>query len=404
MLYVRRYTPVEISAFIIGMTSIGFWLVCQLPQFVKNWQRMSVDALSPWFLLEWLLGDIFNFSGSVLVRVVPTQLYLAGWFCVMDVFILSQYVYLSWLNWGKEDSAALEAKALLSEEFEPLHSSDTGADGGMRVGAGAGVSDSGLISRTEPNPWSESIGENENPAGAGAGPDGRAHVRRVAAGAGRGMAGVGVVVGAVAVGLSVIAALAILPATGLFDAPVAEADASSTSPASRLLRLDTCISHESIPKGASVAGAVLGWISSLLYLNSRLPQVYKNWKRGTVEGLSWLMFFCSFMGNVTSSLGIIMRATTRSDWVREAPFLPGMLGTIFLDVTIITQYFVYTARANERRKRRAELREQARTGADVGVSPSALLDTPVLIPSNAKHGIHDIIEDVPTPRDVPRNV
>ena len=41
--------------FSIGMTSIMFWMVAQVPQFVKNIRQQRADALSAWFLAEWLL-------------------------------------------------------------------------------------------------------------------------------------------------------------------------------------------------------------------------------------------------------------------------------------------------------------------------------------------------------------
>ncbi len=41
--------------FSIGMMSIMFWMVAQVPQFVKNIKQQRADALSAWFLAEWLL-------------------------------------------------------------------------------------------------------------------------------------------------------------------------------------------------------------------------------------------------------------------------------------------------------------------------------------------------------------
>ena len=37
------------------MASIVFWMVAQVPQFVKNIKQQRADALSAWFLAEWLL-------------------------------------------------------------------------------------------------------------------------------------------------------------------------------------------------------------------------------------------------------------------------------------------------------------------------------------------------------------
>ena len=41
--------------FAAGLGSIACWLVAQLPQLLENARTQSVEALSPWFLGEWLL-------------------------------------------------------------------------------------------------------------------------------------------------------------------------------------------------------------------------------------------------------------------------------------------------------------------------------------------------------------
>ena len=54
--------------FSIGMASIMFWMVAQVPQFVKNIKQQRADALSAWFLAEWLLvRGICSFTVCVCV-------------------------------------------------------------------------------------------------------------------------------------------------------------------------------------------------------------------------------------------------------------------------------------------------------------------------------------------------
>ena len=45
----------DLSGFSLGMASILFWLVAQLPQIISNFRNQSAEALSPYFLAEWLL-------------------------------------------------------------------------------------------------------------------------------------------------------------------------------------------------------------------------------------------------------------------------------------------------------------------------------------------------------------
>lgn len=43
---------------------------------------------------------------------------------------------------------------------------------------------------------------------------------------------------------------------------------------------------------------VMGWTSAVLYVGSRIPQILKNWKNKSTEGLSFAMFTCAVLGNV----------------------------------------------------------------------------------------------------------
>jgi hypothetical protein len=43
------------AGFSLGMLSILFWLVAQMPQIISNFRNQSAEALSPYFLAEWLL-------------------------------------------------------------------------------------------------------------------------------------------------------------------------------------------------------------------------------------------------------------------------------------------------------------------------------------------------------------
>ena len=45
----------DLVGFLLGMASIGFWMVAQIPQLVANYRSKRADALSAWFLAEWLL-------------------------------------------------------------------------------------------------------------------------------------------------------------------------------------------------------------------------------------------------------------------------------------------------------------------------------------------------------------
>ena len=82
------YTTRDAIGFSFGMASICCWLVAQLPQFVLNIRTKSVEALSSWFLAQWLLGDTCNLVGCLLTdSQLPTQTYTAMYFILADMCV-----------------------------------------------------------------------------------------------------------------------------------------------------------------------------------------------------------------------------------------------------------------------------------------------------------------------------
>mmetsp|Transcript_19725 Transcript_19725/g.33881 ORF Transcript_19725/g.33881 Transcript_19725/m.33881 type:complete len:303 (+) Transcript_19725:91-999(+) len=92
------YTSRDYSSFIIGLSSIFFWLWCQMPQFFENWRNGNADALSPYFLLIWLLGDSANMIGAILTQQLPTQQVTAIYFVSCDIIMVVQYIYYYFKN------------------------------------------------------------------------------------------------------------------------------------------------------------------------------------------------------------------------------------------------------------------------------------------------------------------
>lgn len=100
-------------------------------------------------------------------------------------------------------------------------------------------------------------------------------------------------------------------------------------------------SQESEPITKSTLATVLGYFASTLYLMARLPQIYKNYTRKSVEGLSIGFFTLSILGNVTYA-GQILLYRHDSEWILQyLPWLLGSLGTIFEDLVIFAQFNWY---------------------------------------------------------------
>ena len=81
----------------------------------------------------------------------------------------------------------------------------------------------------------------------------------------------------------------------------------------------------------------MGWASSGFYLGSRVAQIWKNWQRGSAEGLSLAMFGCAIAANVSYGAGILCRTYSWANLLASAPWILGSLGTVALDVVIFLQ-------------------------------------------------------------------
>jgi len=110
-----------------------------------------------------------------------------------------------------------------------------------------------------------------------------------------------------------------------------------------------------------IVGTILSWCSTILYLGSRLPQLYKNWKRQSTAGLSPLLFAAAFCGNFFYSASLITNPNAWADygphghhgwvdadgnqrwaWVaRAAPFFLGAAGVLVMDAMMGAQFMIY---------------------------------------------------------------
>ncbi|KAF8077865.1 CTLH/CRA C-terminal to lish motif domain-containing protein [Lyophyllum atratum] len=105
------------------------------------------------------------------------------------------------------------------------------------------------------------------------------------------------------------------------------------------------------PVSERVIGRMFAWLCTTLYLTSRLPQIWKNFVRKSVEGLSMYLFVFAFLGNVfyvasiLSSPKMQLPPAESAAFVKESiPYLLGSAGTLVFDITIVAQSFIYRPR------------------------------------------------------------
>ncbi|KAJ6656788.1 hypothetical protein lerEdw1_003119 [Lerista edwardsae] len=98
-----------------------------------------------------------------------------------------------------------------------------------------------------------------------------------------------------------------------------------------------------------VFGFVIGSISSVLYLLSRIPQIYTNFKRKSTTGISYSLFALVMLGNTLYGVSVLLKnpdpgQAEGSYVVHHLPWLIGSLGVLSLDVIISFQFLAYRRR------------------------------------------------------------
>ncbi|XP_028597422.2 lysosomal amino acid transporter 1 homolog isoform X1 [Podarcis muralis] len=106
-----------------------------------------------------------------------------------------------------------------------------------------------------------------------------------------------------------------------------------------------------------IIGFIIGSVSSVLYLLSRVPQIYTNFKRKSTVGISYSLFALVMLGNTLYGLSVLLKNPDRgqaegSYVIHHLPWLIGSLGVLALDIIISFQFLAY------RRKRLPSLEER----------------------------------------------
>ncbi|KAL3583624.1 hypothetical protein D5086_014685 [Populus alba] len=306
-------------SFTFGLISLVCWGVAEIPQIITNFRTKSSHGVSLAFLLTWVAGDIFNLVGCLLEpATLPTQYYTAVLYTTSTVVLVLQGLYYDhvyrWCRCRKtkdnqqvdddqdplkpksadrsgisipkaspratprRDFYYMSARSLAGSDTPPFRSYLRAAKSGpSAVGLGnesssddeaaAPVSVSNTVSQPRPIPRSAGYG-------------------------------------------TFLATSLNLP---LQSKALTQAYIGYTG--RRLL-------HEGGGMDHSAFGQWLGWLMAAIYMGGRIPQIWLNIKRGSVEGLNPLMFVFALVANLTYVLSIVVRTT---EWDSIKPNMPWLL-------------------------------------------------------------------------------
>ncbi|XP_009701104.1 PREDICTED: lysosomal amino acid transporter 1 homolog [Cariama cristata] len=264
----------DIASIVLGLVSIFCFAAASFPQFYQACKTGIMDqALSIYFLLGWLGGDLLNLIGSFLADQLPLQVYTAIYYVLADLVMLSLYCYYKVKNRSGGFTALINSAFV----FLSLGTVSTVS----LLGRGAAVAQDPVMFK------------------------GRS----------------------------------------LLSAHVGELG----------LKLFT---------RSEIVGFTIGSVSSVLYLCSRVPQIYTNYKRKSTIGVSYSLFALVMLGNSLYGLSVLLKnpepGQGEGDYVlHHLPWLVGSLGVLSLDVVISFQFLAYQrGRPGTHEERDALLGEQ----------------------------------------------
>ncbi|KAG0044099.1 hypothetical protein BGZ83_010666 [Gryganskiella cystojenkinii] len=407
-----------------GYLSILCWLNAQIPQIIENFKLGSA-------------GDISNLIGCVLTHQLPFQLYLAIYFCIADLILFGQWIYYSRQERLKRALPDIVVSDLpeISEtghHHHPQHNTLPAPSLSTRPRhprRGTSVIAASTTATAIPTAHPDLVQQQEA-NGADVGSDleqaegmspllHRPRPRRATTASDishRRSTSI------VLFGLVLLTIRqtwpAVLDMNSLSGSGSTGSSATSARVFTRALEGDDYTTNNSAEPNTVQLGRIFAWICTVFYLSSRMPQLWKNFNRKSVQGLSILMFFWAAMGNLSYTLSILnseaaVNPETRQKFLREAvPYVLGSSGTLMFDLSIFCQWLYYTDKFRflysilERvplinilipRRHHHHRRHRHHHSRRPGSHSHSRIDSMVLSPSGSQSGMYNILVDEEDP-------
>ncbi|KAJ6187923.1 hypothetical protein N7519_002831 [Penicillium mononematosum] len=333
-------TPLAAISSVLGTLSIVSWLFAQLPQIYKNFQVQSTSGLSIFFLVIWCLGDASNLVGAICTRQAGWQVVIASYYVFVDITLVFQFFWYTHYKPRQNDlynnlshSHDSAGQDIIQGVSPPGHDSNhqtpapVNMDNKHSEAKDVGFQAGSVLNSTREQTASYS-NEKLSSSRRSVRVSGSAHSPPFA-----------------------------LPRTMLM-ASLLCAVLANAAPTDKPHPPISDAPHEAI---VEVIGRVFSWMSTILYLGSRPPQLYKNYQRKSTEGLSPLLFMAAFCGNLFYSSSLLTNPNAWSDfspyggggwadnhgndrleWIgRATPFFLGAFGVLGLDGFMGVQFLMY---------------------------------------------------------------
>ncbi|KAI9323070.1 PQ loop repeat-domain-containing protein [Dichotomocladium elegans] len=274
---------------IAGYLSIICWVVVFTPQLVENYKRKSGEGLSISFLVIWLIGDLFNLVGVILQSLLPTMFAIALYYTVADIGLIWQVLHYRH-----------QSRIVLEEEIDGFLSPSSSHQQQQQLSQQQQSPND--CDETEPllrdNLWRPVTYSKQHSPGR-------------------------------FLGIHVLFATTIV-----------------------VITVVSCYSYVALKSPSrgddfALLPQILGWCSACLYVGSRVPQIVKNWKQKSTEGLSKLLFICAVGGNLFFTSSIFLLSIEPHYILINLSWIVGSVGTLIFDFMIFIQFFAYRQHKRE---------------------------------------------------------
>ncbi|KAM9906946.1 hypothetical protein OXX79_001268 [Metschnikowia pulcherrima] len=315
----REFYWVSSVSRVSGILSLSVWLFAQLPQVLENYANQSVAGVSAAFLASWIAGDVTNLIGCLLTRALPFQTCLAAYYCFIDLILSIQYWYYTMIY----PRQRVHHNMLQSPDMmRPVKSN--GSVKGML---------SSRLNRFEasPNPHMQRSSSSKR----GPRRPRRSFLQQVLSG-------------------SVISTAFGKASARPVDGENIESQAKNWSVYARSL-VNTLIAYlATLAHSATLLGTYSGWLSTVCYISSRAPQIWKNYRAKSTSGMTPFLFLFAMTGNILYTVSIASDLYLLSKYDEysgdadfhavlsgQSPFLIGSSGTVLFDAVLLFQFWFY---------------------------------------------------------------
>lgn len=278
---------------IAGSVSIACWIIVFVPQIYENFYRKSAEGLSLMFVVLWLAGDIFNLLGAMLQHLLPTMIILAAYYTIADIILLVQCLFYG--QDGPVDPVHLSPANPINEnvlqdvfhEHDPLLGDERHRERHDYVDTSSSVS---VITSTAGNKNSDSTFKH--------------YLLKI----------------------MIVSSVILAGFLSWYISYI------RNPPKQHEPELDLQMNW---------LAQSFGYLSAVLYLGSRVPQILLNFKRKSCEGISFLFFLFACLGNTTFIISVLSISFSPRYLLVNSSWLIGSSGTLIMDFIIFIQFFVY---------------------------------------------------------------